>query len=51
MAFLGAGDDVFQWDPGDGSDGIEGQDGSDTLLFNCSNANEIMALSGNGTRY
>ena len=27
VAFLGAGDDTFQWDPGDGSDTIEGQDG------------------------
>ena len=26
-ALLGAGDDVFQWDPGDGSDVVEGQDG------------------------
>src|SRR5262245_28284264 len=26
-AFLGAGDDVFQWDPGDGSDVVEGQAG------------------------
>ena len=32
--FLGAGDDTFQWDPGDGSDTIEGQDGTDTMLFN-----------------
>jgi Ca2+-binding RTX toxin-like protein len=24
VAFLGAGDDVFQWDPGDGSDTVEG---------------------------
>ena len=29
-AFLGAGDDVFQWDPGDGSDVIEGQDWAPT---------------------
>ena len=34
MAFLGAGDDTFQWDPGDGSDTVEGQDGTDTMLFN-----------------
>ncbi len=49
-AFLGAGNDVFQWDPGDGSDVVEGQDGSDTLLFNGSAANEIMAVSANGGR-
>src|SRR4029079_7391201 len=29
-ALLGAGADVFQWDPGDGSDVVEGQDGADT---------------------
>ena len=29
-AFLGAGDDVFQWDPGDGSDTVEGRAGTDT---------------------
>ena len=28
VAFLGAGDDTFQWDPGDGSDVVEGQDGA-----------------------
>jgi Ca2+-binding RTX toxin-like protein len=49
-ALLGAGDDVFQWDPGDGSDTVEGQDGSDTMLFNGSAANEIFALSANGGR-
>lgn len=47
---LGAGDDVFQWDPGDGSDVVEGQDGHDTLNFNGSNANEIFDLSANGRR-
>ena len=34
---LGAGDDVFQWDPGDGSDTVEGQSGSDTMVFNGAN--------------
>ena len=33
-AFLGAGDDIFIWDPGDGSDKVEGQAGVDTLDFN-----------------
>jgi len=47
---LGAGDDTFQWDPGDGSDVVEGQDGSDRLLFNGSAINEVFALSGNGAR-
>ena len=49
-AFLGAGNDVFQWDPGDGSDVVEGQDGSDTMLFNGSAGNEIFAASANGGR-
>jgi Ca2+-binding RTX toxin-like protein len=33
-ADLGRGDDTFQWDPGEGSDSIEGQSGSDRMLFN-----------------
>ena len=37
---LGAGDDVFQWDPGDGSDTVEGQAGIDTLDFNGANIAE-----------
>ena len=49
-AFLGAGDDMFQWDPGDGSDMVEGQDGSDTMLFNGSDGAEIFAVSANGGR-
>jgi len=49
-AFLGAGDDTFQWDPGDGSDTIEGQSGFDTLLFNGSAGNEIMEATANGGR-
>jgi Ca2+-binding RTX toxin-like protein len=50
VAFLGAGDDVFQWDPGDGSDTVEGQAGIDTLLFNGANIAEIFELSANGER-
>lgn len=50
FAFLGGGNDTFQWDPGDGSDIVEGQSGVDTLLFNASNASEIMELSANGGR-
>ena len=49
-AFLGTGDDVFQWDPGDGSDIVEGQADTDRLVFNASAANEILALSANGAR-
>jgi len=50
VAFLGAGNDAFQWDPGDGSDVVEGQAGTDTLLFNGSAANEIFEVSANGER-
>jgi Ca2+-binding RTX toxin-like protein len=50
VAFLGAGNDVFQWDPGDGSDIVEGQDGTDQMLFNGSAANEGFDASANGAR-
>jgi Ca2+-binding RTX toxin-like protein len=50
VAFLGADNDVFQWDPGDGSDTVEGQDGADRLLFNGSAGSEIMTASANGGR-
>jgi len=50
QAFLGAGNDVFQWDPGDGSDLVEGQEGNDTMLFNGSAGNENFVLSANGER-
>ena len=49
-AFLGAGDDVFQWDPGDGNDTIEGQDGVDRLDFNGANIAENIDISANGGR-
>jgi Ca2+-binding RTX toxin-like protein len=49
-AFLGAGDDTFQWDPGDGSDVVEGQAGTDTLVFNGSGASETITISANGER-
>ena len=48
--FLGAGDDTFQWDPGDGSDIVEGQDGTDTMLFNGANISENIDVSANGGR-
>jgi Ca2+-binding RTX toxin-like protein len=48
LVFLGAGDDVFQWDPGDGNDTVEGQAGADRLLFNGSNGAEIFDVSANG---
>ena len=40
VAFLGANDDRFIWNPGDGSDVVEGQDGATRSIFNGSNANE-----------
>jgi len=49
-ALLGAGEDVFQWDPGDGSDVVEGQAGADILRFNGSAIGEIMDASANGGR-
>lgn len=50
VAFLGVGNDAFQWDPGDGNDTIQGDDGTDTLTMNGSNGNEIFTVSSNGSR-
>ena len=47
---MGSGKDTFIWDPGDGSDTIEGQSGRDTMLFNGANASETVDLSANGPR-
>ena len=47
---MGAGDDVFQWDPGDGNDTIEGQDGIDKMLFFGANASENIDIVANGGR-
>ena len=49
-ALLGAGDDVFQWDPGDGSDTVEGEDGLDLLDFNGANIGESIDISANSGR-
>jgi Ca2+-binding RTX toxin-like protein len=49
-ALLGAGDDRFIWDPGDGSDTLEGQSGTDEMRFNGANINEIFDVSANGGR-
>ena len=38
------------WNPGDGSDTVEGQGGHDTLQFNGANVNENIDLSANGSR-
>ena len=50
IVVLGAGNDTFQWNPGDGNDIVEGQAGTDTLLFNGSSADESISLSANGAR-
>jgi Ca2+-binding RTX toxin-like protein len=47
---LGVGDDTFDWDPGDGSDTIEGQAGSDRMVFNGSGVSERFAVAANGGR-
>jgi len=49
-ALLGPGDDTFRWDPGDGSDIVEGQQGTDTMLFNGANIAEKFEVSANGGR-
>jgi hypothetical protein len=46
----GGGDDTFQWDPGDGSDTVEGQGGGDVLAFNGSNIGEEIGVAANGPR-
>jgi Ca2+-binding RTX toxin-like protein len=50
VEFLGAGDDTFVWNPGDGSDIVEGQSGFDTMLFNGANVREQIDISANGQR-
>jgi Ca2+-binding RTX toxin-like protein len=50
VAFMGAGDDVFVWNPGDDNDTLEGQAGFDEMLFNGSNASEVINIFANGGR-
>jgi Ca2+-binding RTX toxin-like protein len=50
LALLGAGDDVFQWNPGDGNDTVEGEAGFDTLLFFGANIDENINIAANGGR-
>ena len=47
---MGNGDDTFVWDPGDGSDTVEGQNGTDTMVFNGATVAEQVDLSANGSR-
>jgi Ca2+-binding RTX toxin-like protein len=49
-ALLGDDDDTFIWNPGDGSDTVEGQAGFDTLEFNGANVSENIDISANGGR-
>jgi hypothetical protein len=44
----GSGNDTFVWNPGDGSDTVDGQAGTDTLRFVGADVNENIALSANG---
>jgi Ca2+-binding RTX toxin-like protein len=50
VALMGNGDDTFIWDPGDGSDTVEGQNGEDTMVFNGANVAEQIDVSANGNR-
>jgi Ca2+-binding RTX toxin-like protein len=50
VAMMGAGNDTFVWNPGDDNDTIEGQTGTDTLLFNGANIAETVDIVANGSR-
>ncbi len=50
VVLMGAGDDQFTWNPGDGNDVVEGQAGSDALIFNGANISEKFDVSANGGR-
>lgn len=50
LAILGSGDDYFQWDAGNGSDTVEGQDGTDLIIFYGSDDGENIEVSANGGR-
>jgi Ca2+-binding RTX toxin-like protein len=50
VTLMGAGDDTFVWDPGDDNDTLEGQAGTDRLLFNGNGAAETFDISANGGR-
>jgi Ca2+-binding RTX toxin-like protein len=48
-ALLGNGNDTFIWDPGDGSDTIEGDNGNDTMVFNGANVVDTVDLVADGS--
>jgi Ca2+-binding RTX toxin-like protein len=50
VALMSAGDDAFVWNPGDDNDTLEGQDGTDRMLFNGANIAENIDVSANGGR-
>ena len=50
LGLMGDGADTFVWDPGDGSDVVEGRDGRDTMVFNGAPIAEQFDLSANGRR-
>jgi Ca2+-binding RTX toxin-like protein len=47
--FGGRGDDVLVWDPGDGSDVLDGGSGFDEMLFNGNEKAETFEFSANGS--
>jgi Ca2+-binding RTX toxin-like protein len=47
VARLGDGNDSFVWNPGDGSDAVDGQAGNDTLVFHASNIGENISVFAN----
>jgi Ca2+-binding RTX toxin-like protein len=50
-ARMGAGNDHFQWDPGDGSDVVDGQSGLDVQDFNGSNIGEEITVDAAADRH
>ncbi|HEU4842498.1 MAG TPA: calcium-binding protein, partial [Ilumatobacteraceae bacterium] len=50
VALLAGGDDSFHWSPGDGNDTLEGQEGSDELVFFGANVSENVDIVANGGR-
>jgi len=54
VARMGAGNDTFIWDPGEGSDTLEGEAGFDAMVFNGAGAAEnidIAAIAGGHARF
>jgi Ca2+-binding RTX toxin-like protein len=49
-AFLGAGKDLYVWNPGDGSDVVEGEADIDTVRLNGSQGSEIITVTPNAGR-